>query len=64
MIIPFGLAGWFMATHDIRDMNSGRMDGSGRSLTHAGQVCSAVGASIWLAFAVSIAVGLLWNLVV
>ena len=61
MVIPFGLAGWFMASHDIRNMNAGRMDSSGRSLTQAGQVCAAVGASVWLAFAVSIGVGLFWN---
>jgi len=61
MVIPFGLTGWVMARHDIRDMNAGRMDGSGRSMTQAGQVCAAVGASVWLAFAVSIAFGLVWN---
>jgi hypothetical protein len=61
MVVPFGLAGWVMASHDIRDMNAGRMDGSGRAMTQAGQVCAAVGASVWLAFAVSIGLGLLWS---
>jgi len=58
-VIPFGLTAWFMASSDIRDMNAGRMDASGRTVTQAGQVCAALGASVWCACAASL---LLWGL--
>jgi hypothetical protein len=61
MVIPFGIAGWFMASKDIRDMNAGRMDGSGRAMTQAGQVCAALGASIWSAGTVSLVIWIIWN---
>lgn len=54
MALPFGLSAWVMAKNDLRDMGAGRMDRSGQQMTKAAQACAALGASIWLACAISL----------
>jgi hypothetical protein len=40
---PLGIAAWIMGSADIKEMDSGTMDASGRSLTHAGKICGIIG---------------------
>ena len=44
-----GIIAWVMGNNDIREMDSGRMDPSGRGLTQAGKICGIV--SVVLAIA-------------
>jgi hypothetical protein len=37
-----GIIAWVMGNHDLRDMNAGRMDPSGRSITDAGRMLGIV----------------------
>jgi len=50
----FGIVAWVMGSSDLREMDAGRMDPSGRGLTQAGKICgiisvalAIVGAIIW-----------------
>ena len=50
-----GIIAWAMGSGDLREMNAGRMDPSGRGLTQAGKICgmisvilAIVGFAIWL----------------
>jgi hypothetical protein len=54
-----GIIAWVMGNTDIKSMNSGMMDPSGRGLTQAGKICgiisvvlAIVGIVIWLLAAV------------
>lgn len=39
LVCPFvGVAAWFMGTHDLQEMDAGRMDDEGRALTQAGRI--------------------------
>lgn len=38
-----GIVAWVMANHDLRLMNAGQMDPSGRGITQAGKVCGMIG---------------------
>lgn len=42
----FGIAAWVMGNEDLKEMNAGRMDLSGRDLTNAGRICGMIGSSI------------------
>ena len=37
-----GVAAWIMGKRDLKEMNVGIMDPSGRSNTHAGKVCGII----------------------
>jgi hypothetical protein len=41
-----GIAAWRMGTDDLREMDLGRMDPSGRDLTNAGRILGKVGTVI------------------
>ncbi len=50
-----GIIAWVMGNNDLREMNAGIMDPSGRGLTQAGKICgmvgvilAIVGVGIWL----------------
>lgn len=50
-----GIIAWVMGNNDLREMDAGRMDPSGRGLTQAGKICGMisvilliVGIVIWL----------------
>ena len=50
-----GIIAWVMGNNDLRDMDAGRMDPTGRGLTQAGKICgmisvilAIVGIVIWL----------------
>lgn len=38
-----GIIAWVMGNNDMREMDTGRMDPSGRGLTQAGKICGMVG---------------------
>jgi hypothetical protein len=53
--VIFGIIAWAMGSSDLREMNAGRMDPSGRGLTQAGQICGIIsvafavlGVIIWI----------------
>ncbi len=39
---PLGIAAWIMGNGDLKQMDSGAMDPSGRSLTNAGRICGMI----------------------
>lgn len=50
----FGIAAWVMGTNDLREMDTGRMDPSGRGLTRAGTTIGMIHALLTIAVAVII----------
>ncbi|MBI1189790.1 MAG: DUF4190 domain-containing protein [Tepidisphaera sp.] len=38
MCFAFGVAAWIMGSSDLREMNAGSMDPSGREMTNAGKI--------------------------
>ncbi len=38
----FGIIAWIMANRDLREMNAGAMDPSGRAMTQAGKTCGII----------------------
>ena len=50
-----GIIAWVMGNNDLREMDAGRMDPSGRGITQAGKICGMIsviliclGVAIWL----------------
>ena len=54
-----GIIAWVMGNNDMREMDAGRMDPTGRGLTQAGKICGMVGTILWI---VGIAIQLLFLL--
>ncbi|MCX6900924.1 MAG: DUF4190 domain-containing protein [Verrucomicrobia bacterium] len=40
---PLGIAAWIMGNGDLKQMDAGTMDPSGRSNTSAGRICGIIG---------------------
>ena len=40
---PLGIVAWVMGNGDLKEMDSGAMDPSGRSMTNAGRICGMIG---------------------
>jgi hypothetical protein len=40
---PLGIAAWIMGNGDLKEINAGAMDPSGRSNTNAGRICGIIG---------------------
>jgi hypothetical protein len=55
---PLGIAAWVMGSGDIKEMDAGRMDPSGRSTTNAGKICGMIGTILMV---VGIAI---WGLII
>ena len=51
-----GIIAWVMASKDLKEMDAGRMDPSGKGLTKAGMICGIVGV-------VLTALGIIWWLI-
>jgi hypothetical protein len=52
---PLGIAAWVMGNNDLREMNGGLMDPSGRDTTSAGRICGIIGTVLFIVwFAVMI----------
>ena len=43
-----GMAAWVMGNQDLREMDAGWMDSSGRDLTNAGRICGMVATALLL----------------
>jgi len=54
--IVFGIVAWVMGNGDLKEMDAGRMDPSGRGLTQAGKICGIVSVALQI---VGIVIGLL-----
>ena len=52
---PLGIAAWVMGSGDLKQMDSGAMDPSGRSMTNAGRILGMI-ATILLGIGVLIAI--------
>jgi hypothetical protein len=55
-----GIPAWIMANADLRQMDAGTMDPSGRSTTNAGRICGIIGIILLILtiiFGVVVAVG-------
>jgi hypothetical protein len=52
---PLGIAAWVMGNGDLKQMDSGAMDPSGRSLTNAGRILGMI-ATILLGLGILIAI--------
>lgn len=40
---PLGIAAWIMGNGDLKEIDAGAMDPTGRSLTNAGRICGMIG---------------------
>jgi hypothetical protein len=40
---PLGVAAWIMGNGDLKEIDAGTMDPSGRSTTNAGRICGIIG---------------------
>jgi hypothetical protein len=40
---PLGIAAWIMANGDLKQIDAGTMDPTGRSTTNAGRICGIIG---------------------
>ncbi len=50
--VIFGIIAWALGSADLREMDEGRMDPSGRGLTRAGQICGILSVVLWIAYLV------------
>lgn len=48
MCFIFGICAWVMGSSDLRQMDAGLMDSSGRSLTQAGQILGMISTALAL----------------
>jgi len=51
-LVPLGIVAWLLGSRDLKAMNAGRVDPSGRTLTQIGLVFGIAGAVAWLCMAV------------
>jgi hypothetical protein len=42
MCAPLGIAAWLMGNGDLKLMDAGQMDSTGRSMTNAGRICGII----------------------
>ena len=52
-----GIIAWVMGNADLREMDAGRMDPSGRGLTQAGKICGMISVILGV---IGLAIVLLW----
>jgi hypothetical protein len=55
---PLGIAAWIMGNGDLKQIDAGTMDPSGRSTTNAGRICGMIG-TILLIIGVVVWIGLI-----
>jgi hypothetical protein len=56
-----GIIAWVMGSADLREMDAGRMDPTGRGLTQAGKICGIISVVIGVA---ALVIALLWIILV
>ena len=54
---PLGIIAWIMGNADLREMNAGYMDPTGRDSTSAGRICGIIGTVL---FALTLVMLVLW----
>ena len=54
---PFGPVAWIMANGDLKQMDAGTMDASGRSMTNGGKICGIIG-TVFFPLGILLGVGL------
>lgn len=59
--VLFGVAAWVMGNTDLRKMDAGVMDPSGRDMTNAGKICGMIASILAI---VGLGIALIWVLVV
>ncbi len=52
---PLGIPAWIMGSNDLKEMDAGLMDPSGRDTTKAGRICGIIGTVLLL---ISVVIGL------
>lgn len=45
---PLGIAAWLMGNGDLKLMDAGQMDSTGRSTTNAGRICGMIGTILFV----------------
>lgn len=55
----FGIVAWAMGSADLKEMDAGRMDPSGRGLTQAGQICGIISAVLGIG---QIILAIMWSM--
>ncbi|HTX20420.1 MAG TPA: hypothetical protein VMD27_00965 [Candidatus Aquilonibacter sp.] len=45
---PLGIAAWMMGSGDMKEMDAGTMDPSGRGSTQAGKICEIIGTILFI----------------
>jgi hypothetical protein len=58
-----GIAAWIMGNADLKEMDAGTMDPSGRGNTNAGRICGMIGTSLMVIGLVIGVIGVLFGLV-
>ena len=54
---PLGIAAWIMGNGDLKEIDAGAMDSSGRSLTNAGRICGMIATIlmiVWVLIAIAV----------
>ena len=54
---PLGIVAWVMGNGDLKQMDAGAMDPTGRSLTNGGRICGMIG-TILLALSILVLIAL------
>ena len=49
---PCGIAAWIMGNNDLKEMDAGAMDPSGRGVTQAGKICGMIASILMIIGAV------------
>jgi hypothetical protein len=57
-----GIIAWVMGNNDMREIDAGRMDQTGRGLTQAGKICGMVGVILSVVGVVVIVINLIFML--
>lgn len=50
----FGIVAWILGNHDLREMDAGRMDASGRVIINGGRICGIVATVLLIVYAATI----------
>ena len=57
-----GIIAWVMGSGDLREMDAGRMDPSGRGLTQAGKICGIISVVLWILWIILMMLGVIsWD---
>jgi hypothetical protein len=57
-----GIIAWVMGSGDLREMDAGRMDPSGRGLTQAGKICGIISVVLWILWIILMMLGIIsWD---